>query len=118
MNIDDMQAGVEMDLEIGKLLGYEFREFPDFPGRYYIHGHPTINDTDDWSPSANIAHAWEVAALLLSRDDELGGDFTVSFRKPFWTAGFLDFRDGFALSSDADTAPLALCRVALKAVRG
>ncbi len=110
MTYDDMPAGIDMDLAIGRLLGYEFREFPGFPGRYHITGNPFFNDTVDWSPSTNIAHAFEVI-----EDTDAVCDIILWAVEDGWCCA-LDFD---ALSAGditaADTAPLAICRAALKA---
>ncbi len=70
-----------------------------------------------WSPSTNIAHAWEVV------EKRWPGEFGL-MRNPAgqWVAGRLGCTDNGVLYIDdgdagyADTAPLAICRAAAKAV--
>lgn len=112
MNIDTMSAGREMDALVAKkVMGYvtlrvqggEVWSWGD--GRWRL---------KTWSPSTDIAAAWEVVARLntlgihlwaVGQEDALPG----------WQA---DFGRNWqsAHQAWADTAPLAICRAALKAV--
>jgi hypothetical protein len=126
MNRDEilaMPAGREMDALIAeKVMGWTLGEPHEIHG-WMMHGMVTVRDwvgsTNDagithiekWSPSTDIAAAWEVVEKLGDKFDELergdGGEFWMCVVYP----------DGFIpCVARAETAPLAICRAALLAM--
>jgi hypothetical protein len=77
-----------------------------------------------WAPSSDIAAAWEVVEKLSDRFmfslDQVHKNTKDGKPRPAqWAAGFLSLNpsDGAAYWSErSETAPLAICRAALKAV--
>jgi hypothetical protein len=97
--IDELVAGRELDARVAeKVMGWEPR------GPHPIHGTPVFatgrNDTFAPHFSTDIAAAWQAAEKLKA----------ASWRFRVWQ----DYKD--ALMVDAETAPLAICRAALKAL--
>lgn len=108
-DIDSLPAGPEMDRLVHERIMLN-RVLPD--GSRTTMG---CLSAGSWSPSTNIAHAWEVVekshpnAWFLWWDDGHAE----------W-ACFLDgarsVLEGCRIKAWADTAPLAICRAALRAV--
>ena len=81
---------------------------------------PSGEDETCWCPSTEIEAAWEVAEKLrLSR----GGHLTLLAFTTNWRAGWITPKQnyvfeqyGFKEFIEAPTAPLAICRAALKAM--
>lgn len=101
VNYDTIAAGPELDaLVIRKVMLSPPREWDKTTLNFYSAG--------SWSPSTNIAHAWEVVEKLpeyLELEQlATGGD------EREWRAHFSSHTGRGA------TAPLAICRAALKAV--
>lgn len=119
----DLEAGPEMDRMIAtKVMGWERgKDYGEFRwGRPFVdHSIEWWMDFDDcpFSPSTNIAHAWEVV-------DKMGN--IVLFRgEDRWHCAEMSYDDGFGDNwidtpisghASADTAGLAICRCALKAI--
>ena len=117
MNIDAMPAGPKMnELMATEIMGWQLSKIhlgfwatPLEDDCEYNH-----HDIDEWSPSTDIAAAWPIAErlrlCLIPRVD--GG----------WNAlPWEDVRDSGPLpasAGSAHTAPLAICRAALKAGEG
>ncbi len=96
MNIDEMQAGREMDKIIWiHLFGHEYKDWRVVLMPEY---------------SKYIAAAWEVIEWL--EDWKISVDWLPPDK---WQAVFSTDEDGTHYSI-ADTAPLAICRAALKAL--
>lgn len=148
MNIDDMPAGPELDrLVAEKVMGWtaapeSVATCGAWPNCWTVSKHGHIRN--NWFPSTNIDHAWEVVERIrglssfkplltsaefdaLPDDQQEGGNWVY----PWVDVCALLDGDGFECSiyhgagteqtlgeSHADTAPLAICRAALKAVRG
>lgn len=110
MNIDDSLVGKEMNDAIAKeVMGWS--GWPD-DGRWndwYKDG-LFVRPASQWNPCANIAHAWEAAEKLRLCVQPHGAGWCATRNQD----GDADCREWFAY---ADTAPLAICRSALKAVR-
>jgi hypothetical protein len=119
MNIDEMKAGPEMDRLVaekvmGWAIGSDGCSVEERHGRLW-RGEAWEDDCYIWRPSTNIAHAWEVVEHL----------------RGWWTAVELksideccacliednsgDVNERYVATAEADTAPLAICRAALKA---
>ena len=88
-------------------------------GVYYIDVERDFwRDSDDFQPSTDIAAAWEVVEKVREHFNfELDGDdvWQVWFR-PFRMRDGYRVYYGIAVSDSGDTAPLAICLAALKAV--
>ena len=109
MTTSDLPAGADLDrLVAEKVMGWKpvpctcHKDQTKIPGR-------SNGDGVHFNPSTNIAHAWEVVARFTPR-----GVKVMHFEEHgTWAANF-----GYqAMNSLADTAPLAICRAALEAVR-
>ena len=110
MNYDEMLAGPEMDMAIGRLMGYDYREYTKLPGNFAVYGCPFACDAEDFTPSTNIAHAWEVVQKVTG--DRRVDAFELSWDDLGWVVATMDWTYWVR----ADTAPLAICRAALKAM--
>lgn len=66
-------------------------------------------DEISFSPSTDIAAAWEVV-------ERFKNNITLSFDLGKWAVHVFDGDDNVIGESEADTAPLAICRAAFKAV--
>lgn len=98
MNIDAMEAGREMDALVARqVMGWPEQDC-----------HPGALAWAGWSPSTDIDSAWDVVEKMIEkhRVDLHGLRGGKDWR--CWVAGFDH--------ADAPTAPLAICRAALKAV--
>lgn len=109
MEIDEMQAGPELDALVGEFMGepkcdrhHTYGEcFHGFFGKPY---------------STDIAAAWEVLEKL--RDLDMFCDLTASYYDPVrkrWTKWTVELNDKDDSKFEDDSAPLAICRAALKA---
>ncbi len=112
----NMPAGPAMNEAVARAIGWE--HWQTINGK---NGYPVATGTmhDEWQPSTNIAHAWEAAEKL-----HIG---VLPIGDGLWRAGFSDPKSFVnwweaaeygpcATIAEADTAPLAICRAALKAV--
>lgn len=117
MNTDKMAAGPELDrLVAERVMGVRVRK-QSGRNRYELVIPGGVNQVDfvdpeaPWSAcppySTSIAHAWEVVERMAPREMRMGrteaGRYYVNF-------------DHQPMNAVADTAPLAICRAALKAV--
>jgi hypothetical protein len=112
MDPETVPAGLALDRQMAALLDYEIT----------IGGHCLAVDAsaelvgDAWSPSRVIGDAWEVIERMRTRglmpaiDCEADGSWFVS-----WTANTTAGESG--VGHYADTAPLAICRAALLALK-
>ncbi len=109
-----MPAGGEMDCLIAeKVMGWWLEAHmcnPPIPVAYMNpKDRAWYRKAEDWAPSTNIAHAWEVVERMIV----LGKMFSMGSHghdNEDWSAIF------GSIGGYADTAPLAICRAALKAV--
>jgi len=105
-DIDKMEAGPEMDALVAKrVMKIEPPEMRIGPMRF---GKPTM--TAQWTPkpySTHILAAWEVI-------EKLQGNTTVALYRV--DGGSVIYGVKNKRYSEAPTAPLAICRAALKAV--
>ncbi len=134
MTYDTMPAGPEMDAAIAKILGtlhdkqVQGTADPEaiflcngdhiLAGKPYQFPKPEKNrkwyyQYDYWSPSTNIAHAWEIVERMRQRRlyaNVMQGDQVAHCM-------FEDY-DGAEISRAKElTAPLAICRAALMATK-
>ena len=122
MKIDEMPAGREMDALIAeKVMGWRVHlrntawwvlaglenESSCGPIKAMTCG------SDRWSPSTDIVAAWKVLMKLQA----MGYKWTLGSSRAKTIAILMrhDNKDGI-ISADTDTAPLAICRAALKAL--
>lgn len=146
---EEMIDGVELDVVIAtKLMGWKRMSWKDYHAQRKYRGVETreeltyswhdqagqmvanaefIHDYDQpegaWSPSTDLAAAWQVVARLDERNERLTlyGPFAftdegLSDRRPDWLAEFIEDVDGHAgrvRRGYGETAPLAICRAAL-----
>ena len=126
MDIDKMEAGREMDALVAELMGWtvnkELKTFTTWvaitSGDDWCGIRPLCGTTKgvwgNWSPSTDISAAWPVVEKLQSM--EITIRFHPQHRGPWKVTLFgLDGNLTF-ITEFADTAPLAICRAALKAV--
>ena len=120
-DIDTLPAGPELDALIAeKVMGWEWNIRN---GQCYAE-HWCSNAADcwpEWSPSTDITAAWEVVEKLRNWPN---GHYWLSLSQIAGVRG--EWRSGFSYGGMAvnhspkfvvaDTAPLAICRAALKAI--
>ena len=100
---DTMEAGDDMDrLVWTRVLGRSADSFP-IP-------EPYTHDSD-WYPSTDMSAAWQVVEHLRDR-------WTVQIRSDGERLWCVTFRTSTVHHAKGDTAPLAICRAALKMVGG
>lgn len=132
VKIDEMQAGREMDALIAeKVMGFTHYvgddvpnghahsylradEIPEvwlkeLPNRDFVRFCKQCGDMPNYS--THIEEAWEVVEWMKD------WNFTLDWLGSDWQTMFQTEDDG-EFFSNADTAPLAICRAALKAVLG
>lgn len=121
MNIDEMEAGPELDI----LIAEKVMEWQRIESAVCLTWQPPkgLLRTYEWSsyevfrPSSRIASAWEVIEKLINGGDYLGitvdaGSHTEVYSCSFWKTWDVKWK----ARGDADTMPLAICRAALKAM--
>lgn len=113
MNIDTIPDGPELDMLIAeKVMGWRGE------------GLKAAEVGILWCPSTHIAHAWEVMSKLTRHQNgDREATTLVAFAleelngTPPWLCRFEPVGDVFACAeARGETAPLAICRAALKAV--
>jgi hypothetical protein len=121
MNYDEMPAGREMDALVAeKVMGYRWLKVNGIKALFP----PDLKPSDvDWFPeddpldlvrwpySTDIAAAWEV----VEHNHDVSVEHRAMSSTP-WAVTFQRHMDGTEFTGFADTAPLAICRAALKAV--
>lgn len=118
--IDKMEAGREMDLTVSKLmfgkthLYYRCPHFDEYGRMLAFCSCPNLH-----SFSTDISAAWEVVEKMLDITDKnvcvQMASFNIDVQAKDCYVAWVD-RDGMTKWSGADTAPLAICKAALKAV--
>jgi hypothetical protein len=122
MNKDDIMKleGEEMDKAVAELVmgWHRSRDNMDLNdvwrnehGEYARNGYLSPSIMGDWSPTTNIADAWEVVEKI-----PLPFCLTQSAIKDGWCAEFLPDDSNETINCVANTAQLAICRAALLAV--
>jgi hypothetical protein len=92
------------------LLADEVLEFGPLYGWVWLDGDRLITNQGNWRPSERIQDAWQVVEKLAHRQFLLDRDYAgTGFVAEFVKAGI-------GAQARADTAPLAICLAALKAV--
>ena len=138
MDIDKLEAGPETDALVGKhVMGWtltdtvnvtwdevaEYRKRPTVSTSDNIGSRVWNNNrrVDEWCPSTDIVAAWEVVEKLeynwtLGRDvGQCGDDYETSGDKLY---RFVYSAPGMPMQGiSANTAPLAICHAALKAIQ-
>jgi hypothetical protein len=124
--IDAMPAGREMDALVAeRVMGWV--RHPDSMYRHWCERQPdgTLRFLDQceplhtvrpWHPSTDIAAAWEVVEKL--RGESFPWEFSLGWRhiEPFVSFGRTANQKDEIGFSHGETAPLAICRAALKTV--
>ena len=113
-----MNAGRELDALIAeKVMGWIYK--PDVYGDVYMttdDWHALVGASlNEWYPSTRIQDAWQVVEKIKGMVE---GTFTLCWIG-HWAAGWDDYGSMFMAGSKtgyADTAPIAICLAALKAV--
>lgn len=125
MNDIEIAAGPEMDRLIAeKVMGWKWTgtggvyERPGHPGLMVVSGPPT------WSPSTEIAAAWEVAQKVdlfkncrHLREDAIGVKDGAKWTRTGWrwiVVAIYEPLDHNDIIGFGETAPLAICRAALR----
>jgi hypothetical protein len=117
MTYDAMPAGAEMDKLIAqRVMGYEWeRAHATIVGSQVVFGTTwQTKSSFPWKPSTDIAQAFEVVKRL----HQITGNSVMIMYSKDQTNCELEFAaDGGSSTMDtyAETAPLAICRAALKA---
>lgn len=87
-------------------------------GEHFVKSYKFMASTccsDRWAPSTNITHAWAVVAHMESVGWSFGIHNDHQPKPTNWPWGWVaDFGD---FCAEADTAPMAICLAALKAVK-
>ena len=119
MTIDEMPAGRVMDALVAELMGVHLT-LPNYPQGMYPDPYST-----------NIVAAWEVVdamsrrGIWLSVSDHRHGLYGIDNPEPHWWVTWMRTdreinptcpEGDIEWETQADTAPLAICRAALKAV--
>jgi hypothetical protein len=100
---EDLFPGHALDLMMWThVLGRDARTFP--------FGTPC--EHDGWEPSSDMSAAWDLVDFITSQ----GHDFTVDLTRPSKWRAWTNMPKGRGSEAEADSAPLAICRAALKAV--
>lgn len=114
--IMQMEAGSEMDVLIAKKVMHWYSD-PDVPYYDSVEADGVIHISRKWSPSTDIASAWEVVEKLKSDGHELYisttyGQFDCTIVDD---NGEPDENHSLTMLGAAheETAPLAICRAAL-----
>jgi Phage ABA sandwich domain len=114
MNYDTMPAGQDLDELVGKALGYTYIDFPDGACPHVKHWSRPDGTFCGMIPqfSESIAHAWEVVEKMRDK----GHYVNACQRQKVCWCEVVDY-DGMPLYRvKAKTAPLAICRAALRAL--
>ncbi len=114
-----MPAGREMDALVAeKVMGWNLSLSKDI----WCKDGECLRDTDDWSPSIDIAAAWELVEKFAHNHRnnlavEMGfSHFSlVAYPGGEWFCS-LGLNDCVAHSAKAETAPLVICRASLIAI--
>ena len=115
VNIDTLSAGREMDALVAeKVMGWSPLNRTEHHLSWNVpEGIRTWEETSygSFKPSTSIAAAWEVVEKL--RKEEIPIEITSGFFGPYSCR--IASNHGWLAMVQADTAPLAICRAALKA---
>ena len=131
MNIDEMQAGPDLDALVAeKVMGwtevvsdglYCWRDIEadegtgKFARQENVAGYP-VEDIEAWSASTDIAAAWQAIIKIKESHQVCFALEDYQFDGKHWQALFKGKFDEKLYYAFADTAYLAICRAALKAV--
>jgi hypothetical protein len=134
--IDQMEAGPELDALVAeKVMGWPVIGPNDPYSQYLDKGGVIYNGLaqkfpkfgvipSNWSPSTDIAAAWQVLEAMFQKAYSPNYDLPLVYRcaEGFWNCevlipggnGLGTDPDSNVATGEADTAPLAICRAALK----
>lgn len=108
------QAGRELDAKVARfVMGWTKATLSDGvagPEAYWCAGGKAMCLVDSFTPSTSIAAAWEVVERSRLLRWYVLGDYGGSWAVLEWG------EDDYRVYAEADTAPLAICKAALKAV--
>jgi len=120
MKIEDMKAGRELDALVAeKVMGWKkVKWLGDYDWRDKDGEQPyTVRA---WNPSTDIAAAWQVVEKIQERQ---GRDRFIIYLSSYWGTNSWVYKCEFIMETVnksvdgfADTAPLAICLAALRAV--
>lgn len=113
MEFDSLEPGDELDwLVLHHVLDWKrgLRSLGEAPYRQGSEMFPEL-----WPVSHDMAFAWRVVEHATAAGLQVTLRYAPDPRKPGWEATFSRAQGPIA-SSDAQTAPLAICRAALRAV--
>ncbi len=81
---------------------------------YYPSINGEINEEPDeiWAPSIDINHAWEIVEYLKAN----GHNVTVGNDSDTWECLIFDASPPYRWEAEANTAPMAICKAALKLI--
>ena len=132
MNISEMKAGCELDARVAEKVMEWTLSQPEYVMGYLAHGGsmmrlykgpglPRKNRTtpsEEWSPSTDIAPAWEVWEKVFNEDYTIGKAETLDGIAGYEVQQYEHGVGGepYVQVAWAETAPLAICLAALKAV--
>ena len=124
--IDQLKAGPEFDALVAENVMGWIKEGPYLGSLFWITTEGNMHPrTDAWCPSSDIAAAWEVVEQLRKLEPRGDAKFGIKGRSPeivvVWQGtNFYCKIDGQGIfrefHGEGDTAQLAICRAALKAV--
>lgn len=113
--MEEMKAGRELDALVIKALGFKknqssFEQYEpstwDLNGKYW--------GRSEFCPSTDIAAAWEVVDKIKQAEKYI---FHLDYYNGEWTCGFEELNSDMLVGeAEGETAPLAICMAALKAV--
>ena len=102
----------DIDKIATQIMGWEKRKAHFHPSNFehWFDGDERQILVTSWNPKTNIAHAWEIVEKMIKEDYsfDMGCPYE---NKEDWWAQFTS--DNFA---PAETAPLAICKAALKVI--
>jgi hypothetical protein len=125
MSVDELPAGPELDRLVAEMvMGWQWGKnridagmdaFGDWREAHEVEGpirNPGGYFVRHWSPSTDIAHAWEVVERMSELGNPLRHLSDGRSRIGYFFARFGDSTEG---NWPAETAPLAICRAAIVA---
>jgi hypothetical protein len=117
MQTTELPAGQELDALIAeRVMGWHVERYATY-GAPSDHWHDATGSrvaSSDWSPSTDIAAAWQIVERLRLFDSAVGGKVLWQ-DEDTWHVGHL-FWEQLQSDAHADTPMLAICRAALTAV--
>ena len=101
-----------------QIMGWEKRKaywsLFDSDADHWFEGNERQHNVTSWNPFINIAHAWEVVEKIV-KDTNIYFE-VCRYGNGEWVTFMGQGNKGFEIDEYADTAPLAICKAALKAM--